>query len=270
MIKYFDDGIIIASDDRDQHIQLVTDLFAALTITGLAVSEEKLQLAQPQIHFLGYNIQYNRILIDEENTIKRWQLPTTKEGLIKFIGFTNFLRQFVPNASNLLKPLYTIAATKNNEQKEALKDIARQNFEEIKEWIDRALMLKPFDPQQPTVIYSDASKEGASAIVFQSEIHHNKTQLFPIGFNSVSFNPTQKRYATVERELWAVINTLEKARLLLSPNITIYTDNQGIISMGRSNRAVHPRLIKYLDVLTGYRPTWKNIFLYRLSSSVYK
>lgn len=65
-MEYYYDDIIIASDGRSHHIQLVNDLYEALLINGLTVSREKLQLAQLQLHFLGYSIQYNRISIDEE------------------------------------------------------------------------------------------------------------------------------------------------------------------------------------------------------------
>lgn len=49
-------------------------------------------------------------------------------------------------------------------------------------------MLKLLDPQQPAVIFLDASKEGTSAIVEQPETENNNTQLFPIAFYCVRSN----------------------------------------------------------------------------------
>ncbi|CCC67520.1 hypothetical protein NCAS_0A09620 [Naumovozyma castellii] len=63
-------------------------------------------------------------------------------------------------------------------------------------------------------------------MVCQPDTVDGKTQLYPIASPSVRFTETQQRYSTVERELWAVLYTLEKARLTLSSSITIYTDNQ--------------------------------------------
>lgn len=264
IVKYYYDDIIIASEEKKEHIQILYKLFDTLNKNGLSISEEKLQLATTIIEFLGYELSYNRIAIQQEkkDTIKRWVQPTSKEGIIKFIGFTNFLRQFIPETSRLLKPFYEIAKIKKNtdgedSNKAHLAQQATKSFNEIKQLITRSLTLKIFDPQQRCVIYSDASLEGASAVLFQPEYNEGREQLYPIAFYSVCFNETQKRYATVERELWAVINTLDKAQLVLSPNITIFTDNQGIISIGRAERATHPRLLKYLDVLSGYRLTWK-------------
>lgn len=187
-MEYYYDDIIIASDGRSHHIQLVNDLYEALLINGLTVSREKLQLAQLQIHFLGYSIQYNRISIDEEKrNTKNQKLPTTKEASIKFIGFTNLLSNLYA-VHRTLKPFYTMAATTNKEQKIALNNIVTPGFQNIKEQIHTALMLKLLDPQQPAVIFLDASKEGTSAIVEQPETENNNTQLFPIAFYCVRSN----------------------------------------------------------------------------------
>lgn len=62
----------------------------------------------------------------------------------------------------------------------------------------------------------------------------------------------------MERELWAILHTLERAKIMLSPGILLYTDNQGIISIGRSDRVTNLRLTKYLDLLNGFRLEWKH------------
>lgn len=100
---------------------------------------------------------------------------------------------------------------------------------------------------------------GASSILFQTEVVQGRTISYPIAFFSLRFNATQQRYSTVERELFAVLHTLEHARLLLSPDITVYTDNKGIISIGNTYRQTHPRFAKFLDLLNVYRLTWKYV-----------
>ncbi|EDO17436.1 Tkp3 protein, partial [Vanderwaltozyma polyspora DSM 70294] len=127
----------------------------------------------------------------------------------------------------------------------------------FKQLITRSLTLKLFDPQALTIIFSDASLKGGASIILQPEVHNNKTLLFPISFLSVRFNPTQQRYSTVERELFSVLPALNKGELLLSPDVTVYTDNKGIISIGNSDRNTHPRFTKYLDLVNGHRVKWK-------------
>ena len=119
--------------------------------------------------------------------------------------------------------------------------------------------MKLFDPQAPTIIYSDASLLGASSVLFQTELVDGRAIFYPIAFFSLRFTPIQQRYSTVERELFAVLHTLEHALLLLSPDITVYTDNKGIFSIGNTYRQTHPRFAKFLDLLNVYRLTWKYV-----------
>lgn len=48
------------------------------------------------------------------DTIHHWVLPTTKEGILKFAGFVNYLRNFIPNASHLLAPFYALLDQKKH------------------------------------------------------------------------------------------------------------------------------------------------------------
>ena len=96
-------------------------------------------------------------------------------------------------------------------------------------------------------------------MLFQKETLHGKEVYYPLSFFSLKFTPTQQNYSTVERELFAVLNTLEHARLMLPPEITIYTDNRGIISIGNTSRDTHPRFAKFLDLLNVYRLHWKHL-----------
>ena len=134
-----------------------------------------------------------------------------------------------------------------------------KSFQQIKYWVGKSICLKLFDPQLPSIIYTDASKNGAAAVLFQYEIKDGKKMLFPLSFFSLRFTATQQNYSTVKRELFAVLHTLEHVRLLLSPDITVYTDNKGIISIGNTYRQTHPRFAKFLDLLNVYRLTWKYV-----------
>ncbi|EDO18103.1 Tkp3 protein [Vanderwaltozyma polyspora DSM 70294] len=261
-VSYYYDDLVIASLTIADHYSTLQNIMRLLSDHGLSLSYEKIHIAESKIHFLGYEISHNRLAIDKDkkNTIAQWELPQDKKAIEKFTGFVNFLRNFIPNASKLLQPFYQFATGKTPTQHiNTTKSAMTTNFHLIKQAILKSITLKLFDPQAPTIIYTDASLTGAASILLQPENQNGNTILYPIAFYSIRFNPTQQRYSTVERELWAVLHTLEKARLLLSSNITIYTDNQGIISIGKTERATHPRLTKYLDLLNTYRLTWKYI-----------
>lgn len=175
--------------------------------------------------------------------IKNWEMPEDKASIQSYVGFVNFLTSFIPKASELLDPFYEAIKKKMRITPDE-KTVLLNNITEIKKWIRRTLLLKLFEPQAPTVIYSDASLRGAASMVCQPEKVDGKIRLFPVSFYSLKFTPTQQRYSTMERELCAVLTTLEKSRLFLSSNITIYTDNTGIISIGNSKTKTHNRVTK--------------------------
>ena len=97
------------------------------------MSEEKLQLAVPKVLFLGYEISHNRLALDPEkiNSINNWYLPTTKEGIMKSIGFINYLRNFIPETSNLPLPFYHIIDSKVHNRIPSPKYIEKTRFEKF-------------------------------------------------------------------------------------------------------------------------------------------
>lgn len=94
VVHYYYDDIIIASENPTEHREVLHELFRLLLDYGLSTSEEKLQLAQDHVIFLGYDIAYNQIQLDPAKleAIDKWELPTTKASILSFIGFVNFLR----------------------------------------------------------------------------------------------------------------------------------------------------------------------------------
>ncbi|EDO14494.1 Tkp3 protein [Vanderwaltozyma polyspora DSM 70294] len=179
VIRYYYDDIIIASKSVTDHHQIVLKLFQALKKNGLSISEEKLQLASDKVTFLGYEISADRIAIEPSKieAIRKWELPTTKESILKLVGFINYLRNFIPEASEHLRPFYAMIDPKIHTTLPHVKEITHTStppLNHLKEWIARSLTLKLFDPTAPTVIFSDASLTGGASIIFQPEIHNNK------------------------------------------------------------------------------------------------
>lgn len=77
---YYYDDIIVASEDPEEHQEVLHALFKLLVQHGLSISEEKLQLQQDHVFFLGYEIRHNRVTIEPSKieAIQKWVLPNTK------------------------------------------------------------------------------------------------------------------------------------------------------------------------------------------------
>ncbi|EDO14546.1 Tkp3 protein [Vanderwaltozyma polyspora DSM 70294] len=113
-VSYYYDDLIIASSTIAEHYTTLKHIMALLTKNGLSLSYGKIHIAEPKINFLGYELSHNRLAIDKEKktTIAQWELPQDKKAIEKSTGFVNFLRNFIPNASQILAPFYQFATTK--------------------------------------------------------------------------------------------------------------------------------------------------------------
>ena len=122
IVQYYYDDIVIASEDAASHAKVLDDIFELLVKYGLSISEEKLQLQQDFVNFLGYEIRYNRVTIEKSKieAIRRWELPRTKEAIRSFVGFVNFLRPFIPDTSKLIAPFYDVIKQSETRKREPI------------------------------------------------------------------------------------------------------------------------------------------------------
>ena len=74
---------------------------------------------------------------------------------------------------------------------------------------------------RPFEIHTDASDYQLGAVISQNNKH--------IMFYSHKLNAVQKRYATIEKELLAIVETLKEFKnILLGQDIKFYTDHKNI------------------------------------------
>jgi hypothetical protein len=76
----------------------------------LLVNSKDCAFFQKDIAFLGHVIHKGELSSDGQKTIAilNWQKPTSIRELQKFLGFSNYYRQFMSNFSNLVSPMYSV------------------------------------------------------------------------------------------------------------------------------------------------------------------
>ena len=91
---------------------LFTEIFAGNpTIVGSSFRDYfNSKSAATRIDFLGFIIDnkgthMNQIKVD---AILKWETPTNRGEIQRFMGFANFYRRFIPKFSELSKPLYSM------------------------------------------------------------------------------------------------------------------------------------------------------------------
>ena len=156
MDNYIDD-IIIATHTLDEQHRVVKQVFQLLDKFELRISQKKLKLIQEKANFLGYVISDGKYYPDptKVEALDHWSTPQTIKQWESFLGFINYLRNFIPNCSLLLKQMYD-NMTKMKKARKAIPHTPLSeiitSFETVKSLLKRCTGLRIFNPKMPLIV----------------------------------------------------------------------------------------------------------------------
>ncbi|KAL0163605.1 hypothetical protein M9458_039358, partial [Cirrhinus mrigala] len=109
VVVYIDD-ILIYSRNLAEHRQHIQQVLHKLREYSLYLKIEKCEFHQPPLQFLGYVISAEGVQMDQGkvSAIQEWPQPLTVKELQRFLGFSNFYRQFIKNYSSITAPLTSL------------------------------------------------------------------------------------------------------------------------------------------------------------------
>uniref|UniRef100_A0A803TMJ7 ribonuclease H n=1 Tax=Anolis carolinensis TaxID=28377 RepID=A0A803TMJ7_ANOCA len=116
----FLDDILIVSEDKEKHVELVREVLQRLREAKLYAKLSKCEFNKTQIDFLGYRISPDGLAMDPSKVsdVKEWGVPQTRRQLQSFLGFANFYRSFIKGFAQITAPLTELLKTKGKgEQK---------------------------------------------------------------------------------------------------------------------------------------------------------
>ena len=147
--------------------------------------------------------------------------PTDKKGIQRFLGMVGYVGKFIPNLSEIAKPLRTLLQKETawhwqHEQKRA--------FDKLKTLITRAPVLKYYNVNEEVVIQVDASKSGLGAALLQKGK--------PVAMASKALDDTQSNYAVIEKELLAIcFGCVKFHEYIFGKSVIIQTDHKPLVSI---------------------------------------
>lgn len=106
VFPYIND-LIVASQNKDEHLQHLKILFQRLRDYELVMNFPKCQIAQSEVKLLGHLIHKDGFnpLLDKVDAILKMEPPKTVKSLRGFLGTVNFYRKFINNVAEILSPL---------------------------------------------------------------------------------------------------------------------------------------------------------------------
>ena len=127
---------------------------------------------------LGHVVSKKGISIDPERikAIEQIPLPHNKKGMQSFTGTINFVRRFVLDFAQIVKPLQQMV-----KQSVQLKwtDVENNAFSKIKTYVAHAPSLKSPNFEKDFILYSFASNDSLAVVLTQKEDGGDE---YPISF----------------------------------------------------------------------------------------
>lgn len=227
VMVYIDDIVIYSKspEEHEEHLRLV---FKALQDSGLKLKPSKCNLRVPEVKLLGFIIDEHGRRSDPEKTaaIDNMVAPKNASEVRSFLGMTGYHRHHIPNYAELAYPL--VRLTKKYAK-------FRWNKEEIDAWdslkkelVSERVMAHP-QLDKPYRLYTDASAYSVGAILVQLDDDGVER---PVMYLSKQLSSAQMKYATIEREAFAVVYALQKLRpYLYGAEFVILTDHKPLKSL---------------------------------------
>ena len=137
--------------------------------------------------------------------------PTDLTETRKFLGFVGYYRKFIPKYSDIARPLTNL--TRKDIPFEWSK-ACQAAFEMLKEYLLKEPILKYPKPDQPYILYTDASKCAWAGVLTQAYVYMEEGKEFsihhPITYVSGLFKGPQLNWAALTKEAYAIYMVARK------------------------------------------------------------
>lgn len=180
------------------------------------------------IEYLGMIISHGHVEMDPAKLtgVTDWPRPEKVKQVQAFLGFANFYRRFIQDFAKHAKPL-TILTQK--EQPWIWTDAQEQAFQSLKQAFTSAPILRIPDDVNPFRLECDSSDFATGAVL--SQLDPNDNMYHPVAFYSKSLNVHERNYEIYDKELLAIIRSLEEYRQHLEGHpqpVEIWSDHQNL------------------------------------------
>ena len=183
----------IANKDHDNNLKA---LLERCVEKNIRLNKEKSIFRAEELPFLGHLVTNKGLKPDpaKVKAVVEMPTPTDVAGVQRLVGFVNYLSRFLPSLSETLEPIRNLVKQDVPWHWEFPQEEA---MNKIKALITSDPILAYYDPNQPLKIQCDASSKGIGSVLLQNDR--------PVAYASRALTDTETRYATIEKEMLAVV-----------------------------------------------------------------
>ena len=254
---YLDD-LVIATDTWEEHLFTLEELFKRLKTANLTINLGKSSFGRGQVKYLGHIVGSGAVMPKDTNikSIKDFPPPANKKNLKTFLGMVSYYSRFCPNFSIITAPLFALTSNKVIFKWEPKHDRA---FNQLKLFMMSKPLLQAPDFSKPFLLQVDASNVGYGGVLLQELTSNNVSslplldRLLPVAYYSGFFRGAQLRWATVEKELYSIVASIQHFRPYLEglPKVIVYSDHLPLSFLDRA-KSTNQKLLRWSYVLSSF------------------
>jgi RNase H-like domain found in reverse transcriptase/Chromo (CHRromatin Organisation MOdifier) domain/Reverse transcriptase (RNA-dependent DNA polymerase)/Integrase zinc binding domain/Integrase core domain len=252
-LPYFD-NIPFGSHTWEEHALHVHSIIALCNKYNLRIKPSSVKIGQSQLNCLGHLLTSQGIAVSPDKIIKiqEYSLPRTGKQLASFLGLVTFVRQHVRHFADLTAEFESI---KRSSTEIDWTPQRKHMFDLLRHAIAHSPVLLFPDFNKTFYLATDASCVGIGGVLYQPSRTDNEdiTSNNIVAICSKKLNPSQQRYSTYKKELYAVIYCLRQFHSYVwGHKLVIITDHMPLVYILTSSRLAHA-LQQWLDVVLDYQ-----------------
>ena len=256
--QYVDD-IGIAANNAMDLTRNIRAVFKCIRNARLKLTIEKCYFGVRQVEFLWRTFSSEGVLPQShgiQNVLNKLRFPKSKKALLRYRGFVNFYRIYVPRMAEKLNSFYKLLKA---EVPINITSELKETFDSVNKALSNAceLALKQPIPGKQLVLMTDASfrifRIAGYALMIEDNpdqrIQSKRKTYAPVTFGSEIFSPAQPKMSIYSKEFLAIYMAfLEFAHILweaTKPTIVL-TDNKSVTRFFQT-KAIPPSLCNACD-----------------------
>lgn len=257
---YLDD-ILVYGKTENEFITNLRTVFTRLDKHDLKLKAPKCFFGYEELEWVGKVVSSEGLQMSRSRIQKLidFPQPVVFKQLKSFLGFVNYFRDFIRNQSMLVKPLHKLLTDYKKHAKISWTPESTKAFVDTKEAVRSITTLYFMNDTDPITLCTDASDYGVGGYLYQTIDGID----YPIAFVSLSLSGPQSRWATIQKEAFAIFYcVLQLEPLLRYRKFFILTDHRNLLFI---KEASNPMIVRWymalseFDFSLGYIAGPKNI-----------
>jgi len=209
LMDYMDDLMICGKhSNMPELIDRGRRILQKLRDNDLFIKPDKCAFFVSQVDFLSFVVSNGQLKMNDAKVdgIAKWPPPENVSQLRSFLGFCNFYYRFIDHYSDKCQPLNLLLQKSRAWSWTVDQHTAFENLKAA--YTSKPVLLMP-DRTKPYEIKCDASLFATGAVLLQQDTNGD---WHPVAFYSKSMSATERNYQVYDRELMAVICSLQEWR----------------------------------------------------------